>query len=96
MFRGVTFPRDHLIFQIFPLLIFNLEGTSIRRDNVDFQFAVGAIELGIGGMVGNAVLIAYIIADLMKNLRELSLESRKVGAAARKRAKVVISLSACR
>src|SRR6202451_3969994 len=81
MLRGVAFARDHHIFQVFPLLIFNFELTSIGRDHVDFQFTVSAIELGIRGMVGTAVLIAYVTADLMENLRKLGLKSRKVGAA---------------
>src|SRR5260370_16261242 len=49
----------------------------------DFQLAVGAVKLGIGGVIADAVLVADVRRDIAKNSRQLALEAGKVGAPTR-------------
>src|ERR1017187_5768662 len=69
-------------FHILALLIFNFQRATIGGLQFDLQFPISPVELGIGGMVGNAVLVANVGGDLLKQARQLAFETRKIGSPA--------------
>src|SRR5580704_10569266 len=81
MLGGVTVAGDDFDFLIFALLVFHFQGAAIGGYYLHFQLAISAIQLAVGGMVGQRVLLANILTDLLEDLAKLRLETREVGAA---------------
>src|SRR6266852_1471746 len=78
---GVTVAGDDFNLHIFALLIFHLQRAAVRADHLHFQFSVGAVELVVGGVVGERVLLANVFANILEDLVKLGLETREEGAA---------------
>src|SRR2546425_7512483 len=78
MLRRVPFARDDLIFHIFSFLIAHFQRAAVRANHFDFQLAIRAIELWVGGAVSKVVLIANVTANVMKNFRQFALEPGEV------------------
>src|SRR5437762_13267784 len=79
MLRRVPFARDDLIFHIFSFLIAHFQRAAVRANHFDFQLAIRAIELWVGGAVSKVVLIANVTANVMRS------EERRVGKEGRSR-----------
>src|ERR1700681_320242 len=71
----VSFARVNHRFDFLALLVPNLQRTSVRTLELNFQLPVGAVEFRIRRMVANIVLIADVASDLIKNLRQFALEA---------------------
>src|SRR5207249_3885484 len=65
---------------ILAFLVSNLQWATVGTHHVDLQLSVAAIELRVGWMVCQHVLIANVTADVVKDLRQLTLKTGKVGA----------------
>src|SRR5689334_13161587 len=55
---------------------------SVGPDHLDFELAIGPVELGVAGSVGACVLVANIVGNVAEKLRQLTFKTREVGAAA--------------
>src|ERR1700683_4042504 len=82
MLGRIPVAGDDFQFLFFTLLVFCFERAAIGRHDLHFQLAVGAVELAVGGMIGQRVLIANVAADILKVLAILRLKPWKVSAAA--------------
>src|SRR5207253_8021065 len=82
MFGRVTFPSHDLVFDVFTLLIADFQRTSIWSDYLDLQFSISAIKLGVGRMVGNAVLVTNVASNVAENLGKFPLKPGLVKASA--------------
>ena len=58
----------------FALLVFHAEGMAFVVDEEDFDFAVAAVVVGVGGTVGENVLVADGFVDPVEDVGELALE----------------------
>ena len=72
VFRRVAFARHDRVLHVLALLVFHFQRAPIGSDHFHFQFAVGAVQLGIGGVVGEVVLVADVADDVVKNLRQFA------------------------
>src|SRR5258708_6097885 len=86
---GVTVAGDDFNLYILALLIFHLQRAAIRADHLHFQLAVGAVELVVGGMVGERVLLANVLANILEDFIKLGLKTREEGAASGHRSKIL-------
>src|SRR2546423_12937161 len=82
MLGRVTFPRDNLVFDVLAFLVTDFQWTPIRPDQLNFQFAVAPIELGIGGTISNTVLVTNVASDVTENLGKFALKPGLVKASA--------------
>src|SRR5580700_4056774 len=82
MLGGVSVPGDDVNLLVLALLVFHLERTTVGGYDLHLQLAVGAVEFAVGGMIGQRILIADVVGNILKVLAILSLKSRKVSAAA--------------
>src|SRR5579863_9648135 len=80
MLRCISFAGVDFKLHILALLIANFERSTIRRHHFYFQLAVGAIELGIGRVIGQAVLVTDVARDVVKNLWVLRRKTRLIKA----------------
>src|SRR5580704_6990639 len=83
MLRRVTFAGIDFKFHILALLVANFERATVRRNHLDFQLAVGAVELGISRMISNAVLVANVSGNVMENSRVFPRKTRLIEASSR-------------
>src|ERR1039457_2796749 len=77
---GISVAGDYFDFLLFTLLIFHLQLAAIGRHDLHFQLAVSAIQLVVAGPVGERILIADVVANILEVLAILCLKTRKVGA----------------
>src|SRR5580704_408807 len=81
MLGCVSVARHNFYLLLFALLVFYLERTAVGGHDLYFQLAVGAIELAVGGMIGQRILIANVGTNVLKVLAILRRKSGKIGAA---------------
>lgn len=58
----------------FSLFVLHAEGVAFVVDQKNFDLAVGAVVLVVGGAVGEDVLVADGLVDLGEDVREFALE----------------------
>src|SRR5437870_12018985 len=63
---------------MFSSLLAHSPRAAVRANHFDFQLAIRAIELWVGGAVSKVVLIANVTANVMKNFRQFALEPGEV------------------
>ncbi len=64
MLGGVAVARDDLVLDVVVLLVFDHERLVVGPNQFDFQLAVSAVLLGVGGLISDGVLIANGLRDL--------------------------------
>ena len=94
MLGGVAVARDDLILDVLVLLVLDLQRLVVRPHQLHFQLAIGAVLLGVGGLVGDGVLIADGLRDLAEDFRQLALKRGVYQCPPVSLAKVFIWLSA--
>src|ERR1700752_2001596 len=67
--RRVALARVHHDLYVLALLVANLQRAAVRRFEFNFQLAIGSVEFGVCWVIGDAVLITDVAADLVENLR---------------------------
>src|SRR6267143_773507 len=77
---GVPFARDDVVLHIFTLFIAHFERRAIGTYKLKFELAESSIQFGVGRVISNRVLVSNRVTYIAKNVRQFSLESRKVGA----------------
>ncbi len=54
-------------FLFFAFLVFHFQRTAIGRHDLDLQLAVGAIQLCVGGMIRERILVADVVGNIRKS-----------------------------
>ena len=80
---GIALARQHLVLHRLLLLIEHFEWPAIGRHHIHLEFAIGAVQLGIAGVIGERVLVANGLADIVKDFRQFALEARVIEPARR-------------
>jgi hypothetical protein len=78
MLRRVPIAGDYVDLHVFTLLVFDLQRSAIGGDDLHFQFAVGSVKFRVAGAIGQRVLVADVVADIVKDLGKFRLEARLV------------------
>ena len=68
-FGVVAVAGDDGVLQGFVLFVLHAEGVAFVVDEEDFDLAVGAVVFGVGGAVGEDVLVADGVVDLWRRCR---------------------------
>ena len=94
---AVSVARDDVVLQRLVLLVLHAQRVPFVVDQFDAQLAIGAVLLGVGGMVDELVLRADVLVDVARRSRASRRQKRgKKDIPPVIFAKVFISLSACR
>ncbi len=73
-FGAVAVAGDDGVLEGFAFFVLHAEGVAFVVDELDFDAAVGAVVLGVGGAVGEDVLVADGLVDLAEDVGEFALE----------------------
>src|SRR5579864_3184246 len=95
VFGGVAFAGDDFVLHIFVLLVLDLQGTAILGNHFDLQLAVSTVELGVGRVVSDGVLVADVATDIFERVNHVAFKAGLVEASAGqfgKRLHLVVSL----
>ena len=63
MFSGVAVAGDDVDLLLFALLVFHFQRAAVGGYDLHLQLAVGSVELGVGGMIGQRILMADVVAN---------------------------------
>src|ERR1039458_3193923 len=79
---GVALASHDLILDIVVLLVLEDERLVIRPNQFYLQLAIGAVLLGVGGLIRDGVLITDRLGHFAENIWQFTHEPRRVAAAA--------------
>src|SRR5271165_5940417 len=80
---GVAIARDDLVLDVLVLLVLDFQRLVIGADQLHLQLAIAAVLLGVGGLIGDGVLVANRAANLTEDFRKLARKSGDVTLPAR-------------
>src|ERR1019366_323105 len=81
VFGGVALARRNRVLDVVVLLVLDDERLVVRSHQFYLQLAIGAVLLGVGGLVGDGVLITDRLGHFPENVRQFTHQPRSIAAA---------------